>query len=93
MSKSWIIKMFTKNTFTKCVNSKLTKENSVSKSTSKAQKNTAIYKETPMCRMVQNSEGMWNFEKSICVYGIGRKDGEVMVRDEARNAGWLIMKR
>lgn len=53
--------MFTENTFTKGINSKLTKENSVSKSTSKdqgAQKNTAIQEDIAMCRMVPNSEGM-----------------------------------
>lgn len=55
--------MFTENTFTKCVNSKLTKEKSVNKSTSRAEdqrapKNTAIYEEIAMYRMVQNSEGM-----------------------------------
>lgn len=44
--------MFTENTSTKCINSKLTKENSVSKNILKeqgAQKNTAIQEDTEQC--------------------------------------------
>lgn len=54
--------MFTENTFTKCINSKLAKDNSARTNTLKAedqgvQRNT-IQEDTVACRMVQNFERM-----------------------------------
>lgn len=83
--------MFTENTFTKCIDNKLAKENSISRNTSKAEqgahKNTAIYEDIAVCRIVQNFEKNVKILKRVYMCGGGKGGWEVMVKDKARNAG------